>query len=706
MYISLDWVNELVRIETIKLQYLIDKLTLAGFEVEDILKINVNNNEKMVLDISATANRADSLSVKGISKEIGALLNTSYNTSKYRQENIDITNRVFPKFQTSRKSEDYLIFLAISVKNFTNSDSPKWLKEKLISSRIEPTNTLLDFQNYILLETGYPIEFYDLEKIQKKTQTSNFTLNLKLANNDDTFLVKENIEYKLNSQILTLQANDCPLSIAGIVSHHDVCYDKTTKSLFIEAAVFKSKKIRQQSRILGLRTERSARYEKGLNTDMFLIAVWRLFSLLKISNPNLLFKIHTLSQIETVENLKIKLNYSTICEILGPTLTQKKQQKVYLLPKQINNYLSRLNFNFHFNENEKIWLVKVPTSRINDIEREIDLIEEIGRLHGFNNFITNLPKISRIGIEDFSYQTRKKLTQCLINQGFNELIHYSLGSITNSNSNQIELLNPLLIDCSVLRTSLLPNLIRTTSENLKQGNSNLSGFEYGHIFLGDINCQFFEQENIAGIFGGIKLKNEWNANSNSMSWFEAKAKIEEIFKKLNILIYWKKASISQDYKLLHFYRTAELYLINGQKLGFFGQIHPIVAKKESIPFDLFLFEFNFELINSELQILKLPFYQEYSLYPKISKDISFIISRNIPFSKIKKLILNYGTTFLVNLQLLDQYEGASIPEDKISLCIELSFQSKFKTLINNEVEEILENLKMKLQEELNLTIRL
>lgn len=704
MYTSLDWINELVSLETVQLNDLIDKLTLGGFEVEETLEIEINKQKKTILDISATANRADSLSIKGIAKEVTALLNTQSLKSSYIKQALNYENQIEDILISSKFSIDYSTFVAVTIENLTDFSIPKWLNEKLLCSEIEPLNNLLDFQTYILLETGYPFEFYDLDKLKQNIKTEEFELTLKPAIKNKVFIANNDCQYNLDSNILIVEANNYPLSIAGIISNKTVSYTSETKSLLIEASIFNSKKIRQQSRTLGLRTDRSARYEKGLNNSSFIQALIRLISLLKISNPELVCKIHTTSQIEQPKLSKIILKYETIIEILGPIQNALNAQLTQLLPIQITNYLDRLNFKFSFNEKNLTWIVEVPPSRIDDIEREIDLIEEIGRLHGFNNFITDLPNIYNIGKEDFSYQVRKKLTNCFLNEGFNELIQYSL--VNEKASNNIQLINPLISDYSTLRTSLLPKLIQIVGENLKQSNSILEGFEYGHVFLGDIDGNYIEKEVVSGIFGGLKSKRQWSETSISLSWFEGKGKMEELFKKLNLPVSWKNSTLVKYKNILHPYRTAELYLSDGSSLGVFGQIHPIAAKKNNISTGLFLFEFNFETLKNEFKQKKLALYQPYSLYPKITKDLSFIVDRNISFNEIKTTILSNGTKYLKHIELLDEYQGSSIPKHQTSLCIQLTFQSTEKTLITKEIDEILNNLYIVLETQYDINIRI
>ena len=703
MYISLDWINELVSLEIVELDDLINKLTLGGFEVEEVLELTVNNKKRTILDISATANRADSLSVKGIAKEIIALTNKSARKSQFSNSTFEYEQDIQNTLNSCQKSLEYSTFVAVTIENLNNFTIPKWLTEKLICSGIEPSNNLLDFQAYLLLETGYPFEFYDLNKIQEKLEKLDFSLSLSSIHEQNKFIAANGLEYKLDKDILTLNANNYPLSISGIITNKNVCYTDQTKSLLIEASIFNSKKIRQQSRALGLRTDRSARYEKGLNSSHFNESLIRLIQLLRISNPNLNCKIHTTSKTEEVQLSTIVLNYTTVLEILGPVSDEISKNPTKLLPSQISNYLTRLNFIFSFDKKNLVWFVEIPRIRMDDIEREIDLIEEIGRLHGFNKFVTNLPNIYKIGKEDFSYQVRKKLTSCFLNEGFNELIQYSL--VNEQTLNTIKLVNPLLTDCSTLRTTLLPNLIKLTNENLKQGNPILEGFEYGHVFSGDITSNYLEKEVVSGIFGGLKTKREWNDIPKTLSWFEAKGKLEELFKKLNIQVYWK-ISVLEEYKaLLHPYRTAELYLDNDITLGVFGQIHPVLAKTNNIPLDIFLFEFNLETIKNKFQAQQLSVYQQYSLYPKITKDLSFLVDRQISFDQIQKTIKNNGTEFLQGVKLLDEYRGNSIPETQTSLCIQLIFQSNKKTLITKEVDNILQNIQLILKEKHDIILR-
>lgn len=705
MQISLKWVNELVNIETVNLGNLIEKLTLGGFEVEEIIEIEIDNEKKITLDISATANRSDSLSIQGISLEIAALLNKTPKMSKYSINEFGWSKKVQDLSNTFIDQNNCLEFLGVSLENIDTLTSPKWLKKKLICSSIVPENNLKDFQNYMLLDTGYPFEFYDLEKIRKKINNSNFKLNLRCGKINQKFLANNNIEYNLDGSILTVEANQFPISIGGLIPHKEVEYTADTRALLVEGSIFNAAKIRRQSRQLGLRTSRSARYEKGLKNIDLINAFYQLIALLRISNPNLICKFHTLAKPLIKKKRTLLLSFNNIKKVLGPTKESTKEIPKYISVDQITKSLKRLNFDVSYHKLDQRWKVIVPYLRSDDIIREIDLIEEIGRLYGFDNFLTRLPQFKKIGKKDLSYKTRKKLTNCLLNLGLNELVQYSLVNEKSDNKNEIKLVNPLFKDYANLRSSLLVNLLKSIQKNINQSNLELEGFEYGHVFFKNVFNEIQEVESIAGIFGEYKIKKSWVKKAELLNWFEAKGKMEYLFKKLNVYTYWKYKKLGKEENLFHPYCTAFIYLKDKQKLGHFGQIHPIIAKKLNLSPNLYLFEFNFKLIKDEIEKNKSALYQEYSTYPKIVKDLSFVISKNISFNYLEKILYLNGSHFLKTINLIDKYSGKNIPTNQTSLCLQFTFQSDKTTLQNKEIENILNNIQRILVTKFDAKIR-
>jgi phenylalanyl-tRNA synthetase beta chain len=705
MQISLKWINELVDIETVNLEELIERLTLGGFEVEEIIDVEIQKEKTIALDISTTPNRSDSLSIRGISLEIAALLNKKAKISNYTSNSFSWETIIGELKKNNLTNIHCTDFVALTIENIIDLRSPKWLKQKLIASGLLPEDTLVDFQNYLLLETGYPIEFYDLDQILKKVNGSEFDLQLISAINNSEFLANNQITYQLDESILILTAQDFPLSIAGIISNPTYAHSKNTRSLLIEGSIFNAAKIRQQSRAIGLRTDRSSRYEKSIHNTNLFSSLYRLVCLLRLANPNLICKLHTNSPVVKQKANIITLNYETIKNVLGPIKSSTATIEEYLTPSVITSALERLQFTIVMNEQEANWKVEVPDFRTNDIEREIDLIEEIGRLYGFNNFLTRLPKLTRIGMEDFAYQMRQKVTSCLINVGLNELIQYSLVPSQTYLTNEIKLINPLVKDYSSLRASLLPNLLKAVEENNKNGKIALEGFEYGHIFSHSELGTIHEEEYLAGLFGGTKIKSNWSNSSHSLTWFEGKSKVEELFKKLNLITYWQSYKPIKEKTIFHPYRTAEIYFADHSKVGLFGQIHPVLAKTLNLSREIYLFELNFEAMKEQAQKNKLIIFQDYSLYPKIIKDLSFIISRTILFEDLKKSLYFNGSRVLKEINILDEYRGTSIPENHTSLCVQFVFQSENQTLTNKKIEKILNTLKLLLVDKFNAEMR-
>jgi phenylalanyl-tRNA synthetase beta chain len=686
MQISINWINELVDLQLIQIETLKNKLTLGGFEVENIFDISIKNKKETVLDITATANRSDSLSIYGITNEISALLDKPLKFSSYTNVNQIWNQKISAQSKTNLINENCSTFITLIIENLENLIVPQWISQKLQSSGVIPCNTIRDFQNYLLLETGYPFEFYDLDKIYEKINRSSFTLSIKTFD---------------QNSILTVNANKIPISIAGTLVKKAFIASQNTKNLFIEASIFSAATIRQQSRKLGLRTDRSSRYEKSLRNRYLINSLYRLISLLRITNPKLICKIHTVTKINEKPLKPILLKYLTIQEVLGPV----QKLNTFIEKNLITQYLKRLNFKFTYNKTDSTWLVKISNSRLDDITREIDIIEEIGRFYGFDNFSIHLPSIKKIGKKDSNYKIRTKITNCLLNLGLTEFMNYSFRSQIKSPKNSIKLINPLLKEYSTLRSSLLPTLIELVSENLNQKNINIEGFEYGHVFHYDRFKSFQENEYVSGIFGGSKTKLFWKEKEFALNWFEAKGKIEIFFKQLNLEIYWKKPQTFIDYELLHSYRSAQIYTKTNKLLGIFGQINPILANQFNFSSELYLFEFNIQIIKSYSQNNKLVFHKEYSLYPKVIKNLSFMIETNIAFEKIQKLLYLNGTELLSEVNLLDEFKGPSIAENSTSLCLELIFQSNKKTLETKKIEEILINLEKILIKTFKIRIR-
>lgn len=705
MQISLNWLNELINIKQVPVNELVEKLTLGGFEVEEIIENTSFNEKSYSLEISSTANRPDSLSIQGLSREIAALLDSKVKILTYSEQE-KINNLKLPNgSKQNTLSQPCSDFIGLTINHLNNLSSPIWLQQKLLYSGVKPENNLQDFQNYIRLETGYPIEFYNIDPILKETIASDFDLSLTTSKISQGFNSLDGKIYSLNPTNLVLKANEKILGLAGFMSSKECAISTNTKTFFVEGSIFKAAEIRKQTRTLGLRTKRSSCYEKSLKNTYLISSLYRLLSLLKINNPNLTCKLHTLSESITSTNLDIKLHYLSVKQVLGPIGKIEKNKNKYIEPDEVTQCLKRLNLKTTYNNENKSWTVTIPHIRHDDLTKDIDLIEEIGRIYGFNKFLTRVPKINRIGYEDDHSQVRKKLTTSLLGLGLNELIQYSLVPSMPVVVDELQLINPLTSEYSNLRSTLLPKLLLTVSENFKNDNTNFSGFEYGHIFSSNKQENIIEYEVIAGILNNNNRRNSWSDKQIPLTWFEAKGQIEYLFATLNIPVMWKKYNTNMTKNIYHPYRTSQVDLANGKCLGTFGQINPFFATELNIPSNLYLFEFNFELIETSVRQVQLVNFTLYSTYPKIIKDLSFVIHQDFTFSEIKQILILNGSKFLRSVKLLDEYLNPRVLRNNKNLCLQLIFQSNSKTLQNKQVEVIIKHLENVLTTNFQATIR-
>jgi len=666
-------------------------------------------------------------------------------------------------------------FFCWSIRDLKNVQSPKWLQKKLLYSGITPENNLSDFQNYIRLEFGYHYEFYDFDKIQSKCESEDFELSLSpgtnlefIAENNLKYKLNENIAvFKANESILSVAGL--------ISNKEFVCTKLTKSLFIEMAMYKPRMILRQSRLLNLKTMRSNYQVKGGIGSDYFLDGIYRFLLLLKLANPDLECRVHTGAygsakesriyhvkfvtsyhwpEVEVLKVYDFWLRETKISQIMGEgyyfnpiqrrnsTLTKKLTAAYieYLLRRsEISHKFRRIPGLFeewflmlygrmpfppvrrypHLmvmrgNVVEgRYWILIIPSHRREDLTREIDVVGEICRLYGVDRIQSTSLKIhdDNLGTKDLSSKIRKEMINTLLNEGFNEVISYSLVNTNMCNNKPVKIINPLAIEYSILRTSLLPGLIEIASENIKQGNKTFEGFEFGHIFSMDSAGNYFETECISGIFGGLMLKSNWSDKLENLSWFEAKGKIEQIFERFNLATIWKNCNTEFNSKAFHPYRTAIIYLTNGRKLGNFGELNPLLAKSLNISSKFYLFEFDFPTLTKRLKKEKLKqkhnlIYTPYSLYPKIVKDLSFVVDKSISFNQIKNLIYFEAGDFLSEVNLLDQYQNDFNASAQISLCIQLIFQSFDRTLKNEEIDDILNRIVLILKRKYKVDLRL
>lgn len=702
MYISINWLKAILNIKKVKLNYLKERLTLSGFEVEETKILEILKKNDIILSLATITNRPDVLSVAGFAEEIKNLFNTEFRQSKIKKKSLQFFN-IFSEEKRNKnvkkKFFSTIAFVSSTIENIEIKKIQPWIQKRLLSNNIIPNNNLNDLAQYCLLEWGQPIYIYDLEKLKKITKTENPEIDVRFAEANEIFIDNNSKKYLLNENTLVVVAENIPISIAGSIVSKDCFIDNNTKNILIEFSIFDTKVFRKSERSIGIRTEASIFYEKGVNKFLIKDSYNRFLNLICLFNTNDLdlkikFCFSYSKQLNLI-NSKIDLYFENIKKTLGniDDITNKIDDA------KILNYLKKLNFNFSYKKN--IYSIHIPLTRIVDIEEEIDIIEEISRFYGFNKFQSILPISKKIG-KISQYETMKrKFREFFINIGFTEVYTYPLIS---ENLNIPILINPLAKDYSSLRNNLFLQLIKTLEKNISQGNKNFSVFEISHIFKKyDSSNSFLEEEVICGIFGGSNYRISWSNEEIELNWFQAKYFLEMIFKNLQLNINFSKKLLPTEF--YHSKNCLSIFLEN-QEIGIFGEINPKICFTKSFLKNCFLLEIEFTKLFKIKNNNKKLHYKGYSSYPSLSTDLSLLIPINITFHEIIRIIKKYSKNLIKTIELFDVYEKLELNYGFYSLGLKIIFKSNQKTLLKTEIDEILIEIENKLKEYLNIRIRM
>jgi phenylalanyl-tRNA synthetase beta chain len=375
-----------------------------------------------------------------------------------------------------------------------------------------------------------------------------------------------------------------------------------------------------------------------------------------------------------------------------------------ILPEDVERILTALGCQLTRSESEGElqWTVTVPPYRYRDLEREIDLIEEIARLYGYDNFCEELPDKTEPGYLSLDYLLARQLREALRAAGLTEVVHYSL--VKPEDKQQITLANPLFAEYSALRTDILSGLIDACQYNLEQGNGVLNAFEIGRVFWREEEG-LAEADSVAGIFGGDPTQGRWvrGGRESPMTWYEAKGVVESVFQRLGLSVEYQPNR--QDDRF-HPGRTASLWL-QGESLGRFGQLHPMLRKERGLPDAIYAFELDLDVLLDALdrdEIL-IPEFRSYSTYPASDRDIAFFAPVKVSVAEIERVTQNAAGQLLESVQVFDEYQGENVPEGQRSLAFRLVYRASDRTLTDEEVEPVHQKVREALVEKFGVSLR-
>ncbi|NRD76061.1 phenylalanine--tRNA ligase subunit beta [Bacillus sp. BRMEA1] len=639
------------------------------------------NRDDQVLELSLTPNRADCLSMLGVAYEVAAILGREVKFPETDLELIAEKATDYVKIVIEAK-EDNPLYSAKIIKNVKIGPSPLWMQTRLMNAGIRPHNNVVDITNYVLLEYGQPLHAFDYDRLGSKE------ILIRRAHNGEKFVTLDDVERTLTSEHLVITNGTEPVALAGVMggANSEVTSDTTT--VLLEAAYFNGLTVRKASKDHGLRSEASARFEKGVDPKRVRAAGERAAYLIeKYAGGEVLegaAEIDTLS----IEPAVVSITLEKINRVLGTELSMNGVKDIF----------DRLQFDSVV---EKDTITVTAPTRRGDIKIEEDLIEEVARLYGYDNIPKTLPIGSATPGKLSDYQKKRRVVRAYLEgAGLYQAVTYSLTSEEKAAQFALEireairLAMPMSEDRSVLRLSILPQLLEVLKYNSARQNDSLAVYETGNVFLSNGKDALpTEEEHVAGAITGLWHSHLWQGEKKPVDFFVLKGILEGMFAKLGLSD--RVEYVQAQVEGMHPGRTAEIRL-KGEKIGFVGQVHPSIQKDHDLK-DTYVFDLSLKaLLDESAEPLR---YQAIPRYPSITRDIALVVNKETVSGTLKEVILTTGAPLLKEAYVFDLYEGDKMEEGKKSIAFTLKYVDPERTLTDEEVtkvhERVLEALKDK-----------
>ena len=589
----------------------------------------------------------------GFAYEIACILNRKVTLPSLEYSPIDDKINFDLKVDTSKCS----YYVAREVRNVRIGESPDFIKKRLIAAGMRPINNVVDISNYVMLEFGQPLHFFDKDKLGNK-------IVVRDAKDGEKITTLDGKERILDSNDIVITDGEKCVCIAGVMGGENTEVDENTKNILIESAIFDPVSIRYTARKLELPSEASIRYGKGLSFEYTEMASRRACHLLeKYADAEVVDSFVLVDNEDHTEKV-LEFVPSDVDKILGITISED----------DMKNELERLDFPYELKNGK--FIVTIPRRRL-DIDANVnDIAEEIGRLFGYNNLVSSLPSVKiRRGeyIGDVKY--RKMVSKRLRSLGLNEVKTYTLVNPEMANKfiyedrKPVVLPNPMSVDKSVVRTTLIPSLMNVYEYNKARGVKDISIYEIAKTY--DVNYE--EITKVCGLMTGSYLTSSWKEDIK-IDFFVVKGIVEDL---LGYMGYNGRYSfVRSECKDLHPGVQASI-ILDGKTIGIIGKVHPSITKK-----DIFVFELNLDSLYGKTSKLK---YKEAFKYPSISKDMAYVLDRNVLVDDVIKTIKKASSKILQEVEVFDVYEGENIDSTKKSVAFSLVFNGVDRTLTDDEV---------------------
>ena len=640
-----------------------------------------------IIELSITPNRADALSMRGVAYEVAAI----YDKSVHFQD--------FPLLETDRQAAEQLSvaietekapFYAVRMlENVTITPSPQWLQNLLMNEGIRPINNVVDVTNYMLLYFGQPMHAFDLDTFEDNQ------IVVREARAGEKLVTLDDEERDLETSDLVITVADKPVALAGIMGGSETEISPKSRRVVLEAAVFDGTSIRQTSGRLNLRSESSSRFEKGINLATVTEALDAAASMIAdLTGANVQVGIVSAGQVDT-SDVEVASTLADVNRVLGTELTYTDIEDVF----------RRLGFGLTGNAEK--FTVSVPPRRW-DIHIEADLYEEIARIYGYDRLPAKLPKDDGTAGELTETQKlRRKVRTVAEGAGLTEVISYALTTpekamqFSMKPSNLTELMWPMTVERSVLRQNMVAGILDTVAYNIARKNKDLALYEIGKVFeqAGNPTAELpTEINSFAFALTGLVAEKDFQTSAVPVDFFYAKGVLEVLFDRLGLKVEY---TVTQALASMHPGRTAAI-LLDGQVIGFVGQVHPVTAKDYNIP-ETYVAEINLTAIEKAIQPAK-PFV-EVTKFPAVTRDIALLLKAEISHKEVVAAIEAARVKRLTDIKLFDVFSGEKLGLGMKSMAYTLTFQNPEDTLEDEEVARYMEKIQKSLEETIGAEVR-
>ena len=661
-----------------------------GQDVKDVLGFEKDT----VLDVAPTANRGDQMSVIGVARELSSLFNTPLKFNP-----IECTKDLSTdKFKVEIKDKTVCKYYSIALlKNIKTKPSPDWMKKRLLASGVRSINNVVDITNYVMLEYGCPLHAFDADKLDGY-------LCVRRAEDGEKLITLDEVERTLTTDSVLIATKDKGVCLGGVFGGANSEIDDNTTSIALEAAYFTPATNRKSARSAGYRSEASARFERGIDIEAVKPALMRAIQLLvEYADAEVVGVVEDGEN--KLEPIEITLRYAQIKRILGCEIA----------PERCINILENLGFK-KLGGNDAAAKFLVPSFRAYDVTREIDLIEEIARINGYDKISPTLPSKAQTPTITLEEKVINKVNEIMLSAGLNEIQTSSLigkplldkFKITYDDENAVKVLNAASEDYAMLRQTLAASVLNCMKYNFDNGQKNFWAYEIGKTYIktapaDEKSTGVKETRVLEGVLTGEVQNSKWQVKT-TVDFYTVKGILENLFKELDVLrrikiVPIEKTNLINTHKALHPYRTAVIMLLGKRPLpiGYFGQVHPTLIDKLKLNQNAFLFKVDLtELIGTVKE--SVPRFKHIPQYPEVRRDIAFIINDEVSFDDIQKVIKSsVKQNIFKGSEIFDVYQGEHVEDGFKSVAFRIKMQDENATLTDEIIEQQMTSVREKLQ---------